>query len=170
MTQEVDSAVERNEHRPSGSASVALRRLTHPERDGGVVEDHPVSQLIRRLARDLPGLLEEVVSLVERRIAEARGDDGAALAMAESVAPVKPEVAARFGALAKAEGMGFAELLEHMLDVYEASRKRKTDDHVQVPRRLMLLEHVEGEGASFTELLETVRDTLAQEQEERGRR
>ena len=34
MTQEVDSAVERNKHRPSGSASVALRRFTHPERDG----------------------------------------------------------------------------------------------------------------------------------------
>ena len=163
MTQEVDSAVERNKHRPSGSASVALRRLTHPERDG----DHPVSQLIRRLARDLPGLLEEVVSLVERRVVEARGDDGAALAMAESVAPVKSKVAARFGALAKAEGLGYAELLEHMLDVYEASRKRRTDDHVQVPRRLMLLEHVEGKGASFTELLETVRDTLAQEQEGR---
>ncbi len=124
MTQEVDSAVERNKHRPSGSAPVALRRLTHPERDGGRVSD-PVSQLIRRLARDMPGLLEEVVSLVEHRIAEARGDDGDALAMAESVAPVKPEVAARFAAMAEAEGMGFAKFLEHMLDDYEASRKRR---------------------------------------------
>ena len=71
-----------------GQRIAILRRLTHPERDG----DHPVSQLIRRLARDLPGLLEEVVSLVEHRVVEARGDDGAALAMAESVAPVKSKV------------------------------------------------------------------------------
>jgi hypothetical protein len=155
MTQEVDRRVERNsEHRRLGSAAVALRRLSHPGRDGGVgVEGDPISQLIRRLARDMPSLLEEVVSLVERRIAEARGDDGAALAMAESIAPVKPEVSARFAAMAEAEGMGFAEFLEHMLDDYAASRKRKADDggDARAPRRLILMD-------------------IVQEQEERGRR
>ena len=154
MTQEVDRRVERNsEHRRLGSAAVALRRLSHPGRDGGGrVEGEPISQLIRRLARDMPGLLEDVVSLVERRIAEARGDDGAALAMAESIAPVKPEVSARFAAMAEAEGMGFAEFLEHMLDDYAASR-RKADDggDARAPRRLMLTD-------------------IVREQEERGRR
>jgi hypothetical protein len=66
-----------------GSASVALRRLTHPGRDGGVaVEDGPtsqISQLIRRLSVDMPELLEEVVALVERRTTELDArDDGAA--------------------------------------------------------------------------------------------
>jgi hypothetical protein len=155
MTQEVDRRVERNsEHRRLGSAAVALRRLSHPGRDGGVgVEGDPISQLIRRLARDMPALLEEVVSLVERRIAEARGDDGAALAMAESIAPVKREVSARFAAMARAEGMDFAEFLEHMLNDYEASRKRKADDggDARAPRRLVLMD-------------------IVREQEERGRR
>jgi hypothetical protein len=137
-----------------GSAALALRRLTHPERDGGVGEQYPVSQLIKRLARDMPGLLEEVVSLVERRIAEAKGDDGKAPAMAESVALVKPEVAARFAAMAEAEGMGFAKFLEHMLDDYEASRKKADDgvDAREAPRRLVLM------------------DTFVREREERGPR
>jgi hypothetical protein len=65
-----------------GSAAVALRRLAHPERDGGVaVEDDPasqISQLIRRLSVDMPELLEEVVALIERRTAELdERDDGA---------------------------------------------------------------------------------------------
>jgi hypothetical protein len=65
-----------------GSAAVALRRLAHPERDGGVaVEDDPasqISQLIRRLSVDMPELLEEVVALIERRTAELEErDDGA---------------------------------------------------------------------------------------------
>jgi hypothetical protein len=154
MTQEVDRRVERNsEHRRLGSAAVALRRLSHPGRDGGVVvEGDPISQLIRRLARDMPGLLEEVVSLVERRIAEAKGDDGAAPAMAESIAPVKPEVAARFAAMADAEDMGFAEFLERVLDDYEASRKR---DGGEPPRRLVLVEHLRagagGKGPEMTD-------------------
>jgi hypothetical protein len=74
-----------------GSAAVALRRLAHPGRDGGVqdapasepinlgrdggvaAEDDPasqISQLIRRLSNDMPELLEEVVALIERRTAE----------------------------------------------------------------------------------------------------
>jgi hypothetical protein len=124
------------------SAAVALRRLTHLELDGGV--DDPISQLIRRLARDMPELLEEIVALIERRIAEPN-DDGAAPRPAERVAPVKPEVAARFGAMADAERMGYAEFLEHMLDAYDAS-KRKTTDHADapVPRRLVLVEHALG--------------------------
>jgi hypothetical protein len=38
---------------------------------------------------------------------------------------VKPEAAARVTTLADAEGVCFGELLEHMLAVYEVSRKRK---------------------------------------------
>jgi hypothetical protein len=38
---------------------------------------------------------------------------------------VKPEAAARFAALADAEGVYFGECLERMLEVYEASRKRE---------------------------------------------
>jgi hypothetical protein len=83
-----------------GSAAVALRRLTHPGRDGGAqdapasepinlgrddgdaAEDDPASQksqLIRRLSVDMPELLEEVVALIERRTTELDArDDGAA--------------------------------------------------------------------------------------------
>jgi hypothetical protein len=78
-----------------GSAAVALRRLAHPERDGGVVaEDDPVfqvSQLIRRLSLDMPELLEEVVTLIERRTAKVdERDDGAAPRLTESVPPAAP--------------------------------------------------------------------------------
>jgi hypothetical protein len=127
------------------SAAVALCRLTHPKRDGGAAEEHPVSQLIRRIARDMPELLEEIAALVEHRIAELN-DDGAVPRPAERVAPVKPAVATRFAAMANAEGMGYAKFLEHMLDVYEASRKSKTDDHADAPapRRLVLVEHALG--------------------------
>jgi hypothetical protein len=38
---------------------------------------------------------------------------------------VKPEAAARFTALADAEGVCFGECLERTLEVYEASRKRE---------------------------------------------
>jgi hypothetical protein len=38
---------------------------------------------------------------------------------------VKPKAAARFAALADAEGVCFGERLERMLEVYEASRKRE---------------------------------------------
>ena len=97
-TQEVDSPVEH-------SAVVALRRLTHPERDGGlaveddsatkpissergvVVGDDPISPLIRRLSLDMPKLMEEVVAFIERRTAELNRDDGAAPRPPESVAP-----------------------------------------------------------------------------------
>jgi hypothetical protein len=69
------------------SAVVALRRLSHPERDGrviperggrAVVEDDQVSELIRHLS--------EIVAFIERRTAEPR-DDGAAQRPTESVAP-----------------------------------------------------------------------------------
>jgi hypothetical protein len=97
-TQEVDGPVEH-------SAVVALRRLTHPERDGGlaveddsatkpissergvVVGDDPISPLIRRLLLDMPKLMEEVVAFIERRTAELNGDDGAAPRPPESIAP-----------------------------------------------------------------------------------
>jgi hypothetical protein len=84
-TQEVDSLV-------NHSAVVALRRLSHPERDGGVVAEDgpvfqperlshperdgavdmedPISQLFKRLSRDMPELMEEVVTFIERRTAE----------------------------------------------------------------------------------------------------
>jgi hypothetical protein len=98
VPQEVDSPVVH-------SAVVALRRLTHPERDGGlavedesatkpinsergvVVGDDPISPLIRRLSLDMPKLMEEVVAFIERRTAELNGDGGAAPRPPESVAP-----------------------------------------------------------------------------------
>ena len=109
------------------SAAVALRRLSHLERDGGVVVvDDPISRLLRRLSRTMPELIEEVLAFIEHRIAEMNGDDGVApKPTAESVALVKPEVVARFAAMANAERMGFGEFLEHTLDVYEESRKRE---------------------------------------------
>jgi hypothetical protein len=77
------------------SALVALRRLSHPARDGvalgdapasepissghgdGAVEGgDPISPLIRRLSRDMPELLEEIVALVERRTAELNDGEG----------------------------------------------------------------------------------------------
>jgi hypothetical protein len=103
MTQSVNIEYERH-----GSAAVALRRLAHPGRDGGaVVEDDPVSepinperadgvvagddpisQLFRRLALDMPELMEEVVAFIERRTAELNErDGGAAPRLTESVAP-----------------------------------------------------------------------------------
>src|SRR3954451_342025 len=82
VTQEVDDPV-------THSAVLALRRLSPPARDsvavgaapasepispgrgGGAVEGgDPISPLIRRLSRDMPELLEEIVALVERRTAE----------------------------------------------------------------------------------------------------
>jgi hypothetical protein len=61
MTKEVDSSSDR--------AVVALHRLSHPERDGGVVvEDNPVSELMR-----------QAVAFIERWNAELNErDDGAA--------------------------------------------------------------------------------------------
>jgi hypothetical protein len=41
---------------------------------------------------------------------------------------VKSEAAARFAALAGDEGVCFGECLERMLEVYEASRKGKSDE------------------------------------------
>jgi hypothetical protein len=121
---------------PKHRAVISLRRLAHPERDGGVAEEHSVSQLIRRLVRDMPELLEEIVALVEYRIAELNG----APRPTESVAPVKPAVAARFGAMAATEGMSYGEFLEHMLNVFEASKKKTDDADARLPRRLILME------------------------------
>jgi hypothetical protein len=45
------------------------------------------------------------------------------------VLKVKSEAAARFAAQASDEGVWFGECLERMLEVYEASRKGKSDDH-----------------------------------------
>jgi hypothetical protein len=73
------------EHR-RGSAAVALRRLSHPERDGrdvgAVVEDDRISEVTRRLS--------ELLAVVERRPAE---DRVAAPKLIEQVSP-----AARTGA------------------------------------------------------------------------
>jgi hypothetical protein len=104
-TQEVDS--------PKHSAVVALRRLSHPDRDGTivveddpatepinprrgggvVVGDDPISPLIRRLSLDMPELMEEVVAFIERRTAELNGDGGPASPPRESVAPAALEQA-----------------------------------------------------------------------------
>ena len=94
------------EYQRHGSAAVALRRLAHPERDGGVVledapvsepinpergggvavGDDPISPLLRRLSINMPELMEEVVAFIERRIAELNeGEDGAAPRPTESV-------------------------------------------------------------------------------------
>ena len=69
MTKEVDSSLDH--------AVVALHRLSHPERDGGVVvEDNPVSELMR-----------QAVAFIERWNAELNErDDGAAPRPTESVA------------------------------------------------------------------------------------
>jgi hypothetical protein len=95
------------EYQRHGSAAVALRRLAHPGRDGGVVAgddpvsepvnpergggvvvgDDPISPLIRRLSTNMPELMEEVVAFIERRTSELNGDDGVARGPAESVAP-----------------------------------------------------------------------------------
>ena len=72
-----------------GSAAVALRRLAHPGRDGGVVaEGDQLSEVSRRLS--------ELLALVERRtIAEPNEkEDCAPRRLAESVAPAAPGRAA----------------------------------------------------------------------------
>jgi hypothetical protein len=72
-----------------GSAAVALRRLAHPGRDGGVVaEGDQLSEVCRRLS--------ELLALVERRtIAEPNEkEDCAPRRLAESVAPAAPGRAA----------------------------------------------------------------------------
>jgi hypothetical protein len=61
-----------------GSAAIALRRLAHPGRDGGVVgEDDQLSEVTRRLS--------ELLAVVEHRTAEI--DDRAGPRPTESVAP-----------------------------------------------------------------------------------
>jgi hypothetical protein len=103
MTQSVNE-----EYQRYGSAAVALRRLANrrdggavvegapvsepinPGRDGGAVVEDELSGLFKRLSRDMPELMEEVVAFIERRTAEMNGDDGAAPRPAESVAPTNP--------------------------------------------------------------------------------
>ena len=82
-----------------GSAAVALRRLAHPERDGGAVveeptsepinpeRDDPISPLLRRLSLDMPELMEEVVAFIERRTAELNEREDGAVPAPESVVP-----------------------------------------------------------------------------------
>jgi hypothetical protein len=84
MTQSVNVEYQRH-----GSAAIALRRLAHagrnggvvvgdepvsepinPDRGGGAMGDDPISPLIRRLSIDMPELMGEVVAFIERRIAE----------------------------------------------------------------------------------------------------
>jgi hypothetical protein len=77
-----------------GSAAVALRRLSHPGRDGGgaVAEGDQLSEVSRRLS--------ELLSLVEHRTVEHRTadpnerDDGAPRRLAESVTAAAPVRAA----------------------------------------------------------------------------
>jgi hypothetical protein len=68
------------EHR-RGSAAVALRRLSHPERDGrgAVVVDDRISEVARNLS--------ELLAVVERRPAE---DRVAAPKLIEQVSPAAP--------------------------------------------------------------------------------
>jgi hypothetical protein len=100
-------AIEEMDDAVRHSALVALRRLSHPRRDGVAVGDapasepirpgqgggavegsDPISPLIRRLSRDMPELLEEMVTLVERRTAELNGNEGGPSPRPpESVAP-----------------------------------------------------------------------------------
>jgi AAA domain len=62
-----------------GSAAVALRRLSHPERDGVVAEDTPaVSELV--------GRLEEIVAIIKRN-AELNAELNAAPRPAETTTP-----------------------------------------------------------------------------------
>jgi hypothetical protein len=66
------------EEHPQGSAAVALRRLSHPGRDGGaVVRDDQLSEVARRLS--------ELLAVVEHRTAET--DVGPAPRPTERVAP-----------------------------------------------------------------------------------
>jgi hypothetical protein len=109
-----------------GSAAVALRRLAHPGRDGGVqdapasepinlggdvgvaVEDDPasqISQLIRRLSVDMPELLEEVVALIERRTAEPDERDYGAVAKTTICVRFDARVLANIDADAKRMGI-----------------------------------------------------------------
>jgi hypothetical protein len=88
------------------SAVFAMLRLAHPGRDDGAVAgDDPVSEpinpeggggavvedeltgLFKRLSREMPELIEEVVAFIERRTAELNGDDGAAPRPTANVAP-----------------------------------------------------------------------------------
>jgi hypothetical protein len=55
-----------------GSAAVALRRLTHPGRDGGAVVANELSELIRLLSINMPEMMEEIVAFIERRTAGLR--------------------------------------------------------------------------------------------------
>jgi hypothetical protein len=55
-----------------GSAAVALRRLTHPERDGrdgAAVVASELSELIWLLSINRPEMMEEIVAFIERRTA-----------------------------------------------------------------------------------------------------
>jgi hypothetical protein len=94
---------------------VALHRLSHPERGGGVVEDNPVSELMR-----------QAVAFIERWNAELNGrDDGAALRPAGAAPTLQDDdaaqavisvcfgrqVLARIDAAAKRQGISRADWL-----------------------------------------------------------
>ena len=94
-------------------ATVALRRLS---------EDDSVSEL-KRLSLDVPEgmhrrfmlaciaadgvMADEILAFIERRTAE-----------------LNKEAAARFAALADAEGVSFAEFFEKVVDAYERLKER----------------------------------------------
>jgi hypothetical protein len=82
---------ERMEHdeQRRGSAAIALRRLSHPGRDGGgVAEGDQLSEVSRRLS--------ELLAVVERRTVEhpTAEDHSAPPRLVESVAPAAPVQAA----------------------------------------------------------------------------
>ena len=96
------------------SAPVALRRLS---------EDDPVSEPIRRLSLDMlesvhrkfllaciaadKVMADEIRAFIERRTPE-----------------LNKEAAARFAAVADAEGVDFGEFFEKVLDAYERAKER----------------------------------------------
>ena len=72
----------RDEHR-RGSAAVALRRLSHPGRDGrDTVVDDRISEVTRRLS--------ELLAVVEYRPAEDRVRDATSTEAVASATPVQP--------------------------------------------------------------------------------
>jgi hypothetical protein len=119
MTKEVDISLDH--------AVVALHRLSHPERDGGVVmEDNPVSELMR-----------QAVAFIERWNAELNErDDGAAPRPARAASTLQDDDAAqavislcfdrqvlvRIDAAAKRLGISRADWLHFAVDERLAGR------------------------------------------------
>jgi hypothetical protein len=77
-----------------GSAAVALRRLSHPGRDGGcaVAEGDQLSEVARRLSELLSLVGDQTVE--HRTVDPNEKDDGAPRRLAENVTPPAPVPAA----------------------------------------------------------------------------